>query len=108
LLWAWGIGGSEWCLPAQAGMAVGELQGRNLSGVGNFQIYFAFIIHFLFHFFLVLQIHYNNPGGLTGIYDNSGVKLKYTTQLRPNDAGFIWFGAGLNKINIPPRTYNRL
>ncbi|ORY33879.1 PHM/PNGase F [Rhizoclosmatium globosum] len=39
-----------------------------------------------------LQIHYNNPNALSNIIDSSGMRLFYTTQLRPNDMGVLILG----------------
>jgi energy-converting hydrogenase Eha subunit H len=36
-----------------------------------------------------MQIHYNNPGLVAGVIDNSGVTVFYTTTLRQYDADVL-------------------
>lgn len=53
--------------------------------------------------YLMVQIHYDNPTGVSGIVDNSGVKLSYTPNMRTYDAGTMTLGDILNSGNaIPP------
>ncbi|ORY33868.1 PHM/PNGase F [Rhizoclosmatium globosum] len=80
LAWAPGVGLTVY--PADAGFAIGATAIQ----------YFS------------LQIHYNNPNGLTGVVDNSGMKLYYTSQLRKNDLGILQLG-NMN-INIPGNSPN--
>lgn len=39
-----------------------------------------------------IQTHYDNPNGVEGEEDNSGVRVYYTEELRPIDAGVIELG----------------
>ncbi|KAJ3025112.1 UNVERIFIED_CONTAM: hypothetical protein HDU68_007452 [Siphonaria sp. JEL0065] len=70
LAWAPGVGTTIY--PAEAGFAIG-------TGVNGIR-YFS------------LQIHYNNPNGLSGIVDNSGLRLFYTNVLRIFDIGILTLG----------------
>lgn len=49
----------------------------------------------------VLQIHYNNLGGLAGETDQSGIDLCTTESLRPHDADIMALG-GIFNDTIPP------
>jgi len=42
----------------------------------------------------ILEIHYDNPEGESGIVDSSGVRMHTTSQLRPNDAATVVLGDG--------------
>ncbi len=35
--------------------------------------------------YVAIQIHYNNPDKIAGLFDESGYSLTYTAQLRPYD-----------------------
>ena len=48
---------------------------------------------------IVVQIHYNNPGGQTQI-DASGMVFRATRRLRPNDAAVL--GVGTESFSLPP------
>ncbi len=39
--------------------------------------------------YIVLQIHYNNPGLVSGVYDDSGFQITYTSHLRTYGILFI-------------------
>ncbi|CBY37655.1 unnamed protein product [Oikopleura dioica] len=43
--------------------------------------------------FAILEVHYDNPFGDSGVEMNSGLKLKMTKNLRENEAGHISVGA---------------
>lgn len=45
-------------------------------------------------------MHYNNPDGISGVVDDSGFVLYYTSQLRPYDAAVLTIGQ--KAIAIPP------
>jgi hypothetical protein len=49
----------------------------------------------------VVQVHYSNPTGKVGLTDTSGFDLCTTSELRPNDADVMAFGA--HTFTIPPR-----
>jgi hypothetical protein len=80
LLYGWGPGAPPQILPPEAGFPLDAGSAKHL----------------------VLQIHYNNLGGLVGETDQSGVDLCTTTDLRPNDADLMAFGG--TSINIPPQS----
>ncbi|KAK3590359.1 hypothetical protein CHS0354_020680 [Potamilus streckersoni] len=48
----------------------------------------------------VMELHWNNPKRIAGTTDRSGVKLFYTSKLRPNDAGILMIGQ--TSLRIPP------
>lgn len=75
LLHGWAPGGGTMELPAAAGVRLE--QGDHI----------------------VIQIHYNNPSDATFI-DNSGMMLKATRRLRPNDAAVL--GVGTQSFSLPP------
>ena len=79
--YAWAVGANDFCPPNDVG--------------------FVFDTEFPWH---VLEIHYDNPSGLDGIVDDSGVAIT----MRHGDnavnyvpAGFMWLAANMGKINIP-------
>ncbi|KAL6762522.1 PHM/PNGase F domain-containing protein [Haematococcus lacustris] len=77
----WAPGQDVLDLPEEAGVAMG-------SGPGAAR-YFA------------LQVHYNNPQGITSpAPDTSGFRLTYTSTLRPNDVGVLTLGQ--TDLAIPP------
>ena len=39
-----------------------------------------------------LQFHFDNPDSISGMVDNSGLKIYYTTELREHDAGIVILG----------------
>jgi hypothetical protein len=43
-------------------------------------------------YLVMLEIHYDNPDGDPGHYDNSGIRLYVDTQLRTYDAGHMILG----------------
>ncbi|KAJ3185377.1 hypothetical protein HK101_009814 [Irineochytrium annulatum] len=75
----WAVGAPPVVFPAEAGSAIGV-------GANAYQ-------------YLALQVHYNNPGKVQGVFDNSGIRLRYTSQLRPNDIGVLTLGN--EEIKIP-------
>lgn len=54
--------------------------------------------------YVLLDLHYNNPEKLDGLLDSSGVRLRFTTNIRPNFGRTIFTGSqpGLD-ILIPGR-----
>jgi len=73
------VGGKSFCTPAEAGYRIGKSQYQFL-----------------------LQIHYDNPNLNSNFVDSSGVRIHYTKELRPNDAGIMAVGQQI--ISIPPKT----
>eukprot|EP00026_Physarum_polycephalum_P012612 Phypoly_transcript_12936.p1 GENE.Phypoly_transcript_12936~~Phypoly_transcript_12936.p1 ORF type:complete len:129 (+),score=12.32 Phypoly_transcript_12936:244-630(+) len=77
---AWGAGGGPAYVPSQAGFPMGKSSDK----------------------FLFLEMHYNNPDGVGGYIDNSGVHLWYTTNLRQyNVAMFAMGDLSLGLLPIP-------
>lgn len=77
-VFGWAPGGSSLELPKEAGFAFDENS----------------------HY--VVQVHYSNPTGKVGLTDTSGFDLCTTSELRPNDADVMAFGAHV--FTIPPQT----
>ncbi len=78
--WGWGPGGEPLMLPEAAGLPVGTQPG---------------LVHY------VLQVHYENPGGMEGIVDGSGIDVYTTTELREHDASIFALG-DVESLVIPP------
>ncbi|XP_052090829.1 DBH-like monooxygenase protein 1 homolog [Mytilus californianus] len=53
----------------------------------------------------IIEIHYNNPGAVSGLVDSSGMKFTYTSHLRQHDAGILTVGMYENKQQIIPPHY---
>jgi hypothetical protein len=81
MVWAWAPGQGEFELPTDVGYLVGDAPGGEVT--------------------VRLQVHYNNPLGVTGMLDNSGFDMWVTNDLRPNSAGTLVFGDTFG-ISIPP------
>ncbi len=55
--------------------------------------------------YLVLEIHFDNPGHRSNIIDSSGIRVYYEAQLRKYDAGIMEIGLEYNaKNSIPPQS----
>jgi hypothetical protein len=80
-VWSWAPGQDEFWMPEEAGFLIGDEPGGRVT--------------------FRLQVHYNNPLGVAGEIDSSGVDLHITDQLRANDAGTIVF-ADILGFSIPP------
>ncbi|XP_047490097.1 dopamine beta-hydroxylase-like [Penaeus chinensis] len=82
VLAAWAMGASAFVYPQEAGLPIGGPD---------------------FNPFLMLEVHYNNPGLFAGRVDSSGVQLHYTPRPRPYDAGIMELGLEYTaKMAIPP------
>lgn len=86
LRYAWAVGGGPFCLPDRVGI--------------------PFDVDSAEDAWHVLEIHYDNPQRRAGLRDSSGVRL---TLVDDGDAGgayaragFLWIGAALSKLRIPP------
>ena len=79
----WAVGGGEFVYPPDVGFPIGEEAGTT---------------------YMMLQIHYHNPNGLT-FNDSAGFALHLTHQLRKYDAGTFYLHQWPNptNINIPPQ-----
>ncbi|KAI8852894.1 PHM/PNGase F domain-containing protein [Chytridium lagenaria] len=76
---SWVPGSSGYIYPAEAGVPIGTGPNANR--------------HFS------LQVHYDNPNQDFNVIDNSGMKVWYTENLRPNDVGVLTVGT--TSISIP-------
>jgi hypothetical protein len=75
---AWAIGGAPVSLPADVGIPVDETT------------------------FMLLELHWNNPN-LLNLTISSGIRLLYSSALRPVDAGLIEAGAVVDVfLQVPP------
>ena len=81
MIWAWAPGETRFELPPEAGYLIGDQPGGSVT--------------------LRLQVHYNNPLGITDEVDNSGFDFYVTNDLRENNAGTLVFG-DIEGIEIPP------
>jgi len=77
IMYAWGVGGNPFVLPPVTGLDI-AITGRK---------------------FVAMQMHYNNPGDVQNLIDNSGVAIYRTNQLRPNRTQFFFTGS--LKLNLP-------
>ncbi|KAK3099429.1 hypothetical protein FSP39_004175 [Pinctada imbricata] len=94
-------------VPYDCGMTPGDVCGRELIGVWTSgvkgeclhpQAGFRMGTHGYKR--MALQVHWNNPYRTSGHYDSSGLRLYYTSNRRPNDAGILWVGQ--QYLEIPP------
>lgn len=76
-VYAWAPGVPPLQLPEETGLRVGGDE-----SVGSFQSF-------------RLEVHYDNPDGIGGIQDSSGVRMYYSAALRDTDAGIIIVGDGM-------------
>lgn len=73
IFYIWDVGADPMILPKVAGIPFGK------SAVGG-------------HKSLALEVHYNNPQQTSGLVDNSGFRLYFTTNKRQNDLGMMQVG----------------
>lgn len=80
---AWGIGGEAFYFPPKAGFPIGTSDSPK---------------------YYMMEVHYNNPEGVEGRNDSSGVRFHYTSNIRQYDAGTLSVGdASSNFLVIPPK-----
>ena len=82
MIYAWKIGVDDRCLDASSGVPF---------GAGGYNTF-------------VLQIHWNNPEMRSDYFDASGVRMYYTSELRPHFEQVALFMQGT--IDVPPSTAN--
>ena len=83
-IFVWAPGSSDMAFPDDVGFLLGNASGRFLS--------------------LKIETHYNNPDGVEGLVDDSGVRVYYTEELRPISMGVIQLGdpfLNLNGARLP-------
>ena len=82
--WAWAVGSEGERLPDHTGMPLGEKFGGAT--------------------YFMLETHYDNPAYHAPLRDNSGIRIRYTSQLREFDTGMLLLGSEVNFLQfIPPR-----
>jgi hypothetical protein len=79
--WPWAMGSSPIIFPADVGKAFG----------GKFR-------------WMALQVHYYNPSGVTGVFDSSGVALRFAPTLRSQDAEYFVLNGGTSPNQRDPLT----
>jgi hypothetical protein len=82
LVHAWAIGAGGFPYPKEAGLSFGAPGDPDI---------------------LLMETHYDNPKGLAGLKDKSGLKLFLSSDLRPMDAGVLTVGHSLVPHLIPPK-----
>jgi len=81
--WAWAVGSDGEVLPDHVGMPLGEEHGGAT--------------------YFMLETHYDNPAMHTPVMDNSGIRIRYTDQLREFDTSMLLVGSEVNFLQmIPP------
>ncbi|XP_078722728.1 DBH-like monooxygenase protein 1 homolog [Lampetra fluviatilis] len=81
---AWAVGGETFDYPANAGFSLGLDEDPQ---------------------FLLLQMHYDNAGLVSGVSDSSGFRFYYTPELRTYDAGLLETGIfAYWQHFVPPNT----
>lgn len=81
----WAVGSGPFHFPDHIGLPLGENEKE---------------------FVYILEVHYNNPGAVSGLVDNSGMRFTYTSHLRQDDAGVLTIGARERKSQIIPPHYS--
>jgi len=82
LLSGWASGGGSTYLPPEAGFPMGKRSDAAQ--------------------YVVLELHYNNPSGMGGYVDSSGIRVWYTSTPRQYDAAMLTLGdPGINFHPIP-------
>ena len=82
--WAWAVGSEGERLPDHTGMPLGEKFGGAT--------------------YFMLETHYDNPAYHAPLIDSSGLRIRYTDQLREYDTGMLLLGSEVNFLQfIPPR-----
>ena len=84
MIWGWAPGVLPLEMPSEAGFRIGA------GGIMSIEI----------------NIHYDNPSGLSGHLDSSGVRMYYTENLRTYDAGVAQFGDGIMSLAYLPTGIN--
>jgi len=84
MLYGWAVGSNKVELPVEAGVRMGT----NAS-------------HAVRH--IMIEMHYNNADGETGVHDDSGIRIYYTKNLRKYDAAVMTLGDPIATFpDIPP------
>ncbi|XP_020618268.1 DBH-like monooxygenase protein 1 [Orbicella faveolata] len=78
---AWAVGGEAFYYPPKAGYPIGTADSPSS---------------------YMLELHYDNPDGVEGHNDSSGVRFYYTSNLREYDAGIFAVGESVSPFMIIP------
>ncbi|CAH1269899.1 MOXD1 [Branchiostoma lanceolatum] len=82
LIAAWAIGSGDITFPAHVGYPIGG--DEDDSG------------------YVLMEMHYDNPQVLPGLYDSSGLRFIYTPELRDNDIGIMEVGMRVGRGHVIP------
>ncbi|OCT71180.1 hypothetical protein XELAEV_18034157mg [Xenopus laevis] len=86
VLFGWAVGGEDYYFPENAGVSIGTKDDPQ---------------------YVRYEIHYSNFDGISGIKDNSGIRILYTPEVRKYDAGVLMLGVFTFPIQfIPPGSKN--
>ncbi|CAI5796779.1 DBH-like monooxygenase 2 [Podarcis lilfordi] len=77
----WAVGGGSYMFPDETGISLGTPIDPQ---------------------WIRLEVHYSNFNGIPGLIDNSGIRLYYTTELRPYDMGVLQTGFFTFPIHFLP------
>jgi hypothetical protein len=90
----WAPGSTVFTFPAGTGLRVGADAARGANASPGMK-------------YGVLQIHYNNPSHIMGLLDSSGFSLRVKPfDAALSDAGFMFFGAMIDKLRLPANKRN--
>ncbi|KAJ8385923.1 hypothetical protein AAFF_G00178850 [Aldrovandia affinis] len=81
VVFAWAIGGEGLTYPQHVGLSIGTS---------------------IDPFYVLMEIHYDNPDNQQGVMDSSGLRLFYTPELRQYDAGVIETGVWVSLYHMLP------
>ncbi|XP_070564696.1 DBH-like monooxygenase protein 1 homolog [Ptychodera flava] len=77
----WAVGGETFYFPENAGFSLGDENDPT---------------------HVMVEIHYDNPESLGNIYDSSGIRIFYSSNLREYDANFVVIGQDVNQLLVIP------
>ncbi|XP_066265485.1 DBH-like monooxygenase protein 1 homolog isoform X1 [Branchiostoma lanceolatum] len=82
IVFVWAIGGGDVVYPQHVGYPIGDVDDSS---------------------YVLMEVHYDNPQLLSGLYDSSGLRMTYTPELRDNDVGVLEVGMMASQyLVIPP------
>ncbi|XP_078656304.1 DBH-like monooxygenase protein 1 homolog [Branchiostoma floridae x Branchiostoma belcheri] len=81
LIAAWAIGSGDITYPEHVGYPIGDEEDSG---------------------YVLMEMHYDNPQVLSGLYDSSGLRFIYTPELRDNDIGIFEVGMRVGKHHVIP------
>ncbi|KAM8924707.1 putative DBH-like monooxygenase protein 2 [Pelodytes ibericus] len=83
-MFGWAVGGEAFFFPNNTGVPIGTEKDPK---------------------YIRIEVHYSNFDGISGLIDNSGVRILYTPELREHDSGILMVGIFTFPLQfIPPGT----